>query len=234
MHAVILAGGEGRRLQPHTDSLPKALVPVGGEPVVAIVLKLLAKAGVRTVGMAVNHRAEQIVTALGDGSSFGLLLKYWHESTPLSTIGPLTLIENLPETFLVLNADVLTNLPFHSLYDKHRANGVELTVATTTRIEQTDFGVMTSDARDEIVSFQEKPHQSLMVSMGVYAMNRSLLDRLVRGARFGFDDLMNRMLREKRTIRSFPWSGYWLDIGRPDDYQRACQDAEIYKSWLES
>lgn len=232
MHAVILAGGEGRRLQPHTDNLPKALVPIDGEPVVGIVLKLLARAGVTTVDLAVNHRADQIRDALGDGQAFGPTLKYWHEPAPLSTIGPLTLIDTLPETFLVLNADVLTDLPFRALYDEHLAHNAAMTVATTTRIEHTDFGVMSVNDNKGIVSFEEKPGRSLTVSMGVYVLNRSLVTGLDRGTRFGFDDLMLQMLREKQVVRSFPWSGYWLDIGRPDDFQRAQQDSALYKRWL--
>jgi mannose-1-phosphate guanylyltransferase len=232
MHAVLLAGGEGRRLAPLTDSIPKALVPVGDEPVLAIVLKLLVKQGVRTVDLAVNHHAEKISQAIGDGSQFGLDVKYYHEATPLSTIGPLTLIEKLPEQFLVMNADVLTDLPVDAFYQYHCNSGAALTVATTGRIERTDFGVIETNSKKMVTGFAEKPSRELTVSMGIYAIRRELVNKLEKGKRFGFDDLMLLMLKQKWPVQTFPWDSYWLDIGRPDDYERAREDTDRYKSWL--
>ncbi len=232
MHAVILAGGEGRRLAPLTDSIPKALVPIGDEPVLAIVLKLLAKQGVKTVDLAVNHQAEKILQAIGDGSKFGLRVKYHHEVIPLSTIGPLTLIDSLPDQFLVMNADVLTDLPIRKFFEWHIQSNFELTIATKKRIEQTDFGVIETNSEKRVTGFAEKPYRELTVSMGIYAVNRELVNRLDKGKRFGFDDLMLLMLKQKWPAQTFHWDGYWLDIGRPDDYERANEDIATYQSWL--
>lgn len=232
MHAVILAGGEGRRLAPLTDSIPKALVPVGNEPVLAIVLKLLAKQGVKTVDLAVNHQSEKILQAIGDGSQFGLVVKYHHEATPLSTIGPLTLIDDLPEQFLVMNADVLTDLPIRKFFEWHTESDFGLTVAMNKRNEQTDFGVISANYENIVTRFSEKPILELTVSMGVYAMRRELVNRLEKGKRFGFDELMYLMLDNEWPVQTFPWDGYWLDIGRPDDYERANGDIATYQSWL--
>lgn len=232
MHAVLLAGGEGRRLAPLTDSIPKALVPVGDQPVIALLLELLARQGVKSVDLAVNHQADQIRDAIGDGTQFGLSIRYHHEPVPLSTIGPLTLIDHLPDQFLVMNADVLTNLPIREFFDTHARSDCALTVATKKRIEQTDFGVIYANRENIVTRFVEKPTLELTVSMGIYAMKRELLKSLEKGTRFGFDDLMSLMLKRNWPVQTFPWEGYWLDIGRPDDYEHAQRDVAIYQSWL--
>jgi len=119
MEAVILAGGKGSRLLPHTAETPKPMVPVGGKPIIEILLSRFRKAGVKKAHLAVNHLADQIVSHLGDGSSLGMRIVYSKEAVPLSTVGPIKLMKDLPETFLVANGDVLTDLNVKDLYDFH-------------------------------------------------------------------------------------------------------------------
>lgn len=234
MHAVLLAGGEGRRLFPHTEQIPKALVPIRETPVIALVLRLLARQGVTSVDLAVNHRADQIRAVIGDGRNFGVPVRYCHEPTSLSTIGPLTLIDDLPAVFLVMNADVLTDLPPKTLLDAHHRNGAFCTVACTRRHEQTDFGVLTVGADNQVTAFTEKPTASYLVSMGMYLMSREILSDIPRGQRYGFDQLMMDLLKRNQPIHAIEWDGYWLDIGRPADYERAQLDADRYDRWLTS
>jgi len=221
MRAVILAGGRGTRLKPYTATLPKPLVPVGDRSILEIVLLQLKAAGVTRATMAVNHLAHLIMSYFGDGGRWGLEVDYSLENQPLSTIAPLRLIKDLPETFFIMNGDVLTDLNFRSLYEEHLASGAEITVSTFERDAEVDFGVLDADAEGRVVGFREKPVYHFTVSMGVYVLQRSLLDMVPRDRAYGFDDLMLDCIREKRNARVRAHRGFWLDIGRPADYEEA-------------
>ncbi|HEX2897419.1 MAG TPA: sugar phosphate nucleotidyltransferase, partial [candidate division Zixibacteria bacterium] len=185
--------------------------------------------GVTRVYLAVNHFSEQIVKTLGDGSRLGVEIEYSHEKKPLSTIGPLRLIQNLPENFIVANSDILTDLDFKILYDTHLKNNAKITVATHTRKIPIEFGVLSVDDKGMVTSFQEKPELNLAVSMGIYVFNKSILNLVPNDQPFGFDELVFELIDKKVPIHTFPYSGYWLDIGRPDDYQRANDEADRFE-----
>lgn len=233
MVAVLLAGGVGSRLRPLTDELPKALVRVGSRPVISILLSQLARSGFREIILCVNHRADQIMGAMGDGSQFGVSLRYSFETVPLSTIGPLRLISSLPEHFLVLNADILTDLPFAELLRYHAASERIVTVATTERSESVDFGVV-QIADERILSFLEKPCVTQSVSMGVYAMHQRLLAMIPPDRPYGFDQLMHDLLAADEPVGAFQHTGFWLDIGRPTDYLAAQRETSRIDRWLSS
>jgi NDP-sugar pyrophosphorylase family protein len=224
--AVVLAGGKGSRLMPHTAEIPKPLVEVGGRPVVEYLLTQLKKGGVRRVVMAVNHLADQIQARLGYGSQFGLDLSYSREPKALSTVGPLTLIPDLPDDFIVANGDVLTDLDIGSVYRTHLDRSAELTVATYEGTEKIDYGVLEIDPESRVVAFAEKPNYSFIVSMGIYVFNRSVLELVPPDRPYGFDQLMLDMLKLQREVYAYPYDGYWLDVGRPVDYERAQADVE--------
>ncbi len=224
MVAVVLAGGVGSRLQPLTNELPKPLVPVGGKPVIELLLTRLKQSGVSTVHLAVHHFADQLKAQLGNGERFGLSIQYSQESEPLSTIGPLSLISNLPENFLAVNGDIITDLDFRSVYDTHIKNKAQLTVVTCKRSHKMDYGVFETDAQGRVTNFTEKPEFSFVVSSGMYVFNRSLLSLIPKQQRFGFDDLVFACLKQRIPIQTYPFEGYWLDIGRPDDYEQAQKD----------
>jgi NDP-sugar pyrophosphorylase family protein len=229
MHAVILAGGKGVRLRPYTTSLPKPLVPIGDRySILEIIMRQLAGCGFRTATLAIGHLGHLIRAYVGDGSQWGLdSVDYATEESPLGTIGPLLhLRERLPETFVVMNGDVLTDLDYADLLARHREAGAELTVATYARQVQIDFGVLTSE-RGRIVDFAEKPTMDYNVSMGVYAMTASVLDRYTAGLPLGFDELVLDMLARGQGPDEYRFDGRWLDIGRPDDYDRANAEFEL-------
>ena len=230
--AVLLAGGRGTRLRPFTASLPKPLVPVGERPIIEILLTRLQRCGVRTAHIAVNHLSHLIMAVLGDGHRFGLDLQYSMEDIELSTVGPLTLINGLPDHFLVCNGDVITDLDFRTIYDHHVNSGCKLTVGTVERRESVDYGVLTVDTAGRVTGFEEKPEVSYLVSMGVYVFSREVLGLAPKGERFGFDDLMHALLDRGEAINTFRYDGYWLDIGRPDDYERAQVDLARIESFL--
>jgi NDP-sugar pyrophosphorylase family protein len=222
MHVAILAGGRGVRLKPYTTALPKPLVPIGEEyAILDIVLQQLKAQGFTRLTLAIGHLGSLIRAFVGDGSRWGLEVAYSDEERPLSTIGPLlNFIDTLPEHFLVMNGDVLTDLNYADLLRGHVRSGAPLTVATYQRSVKIDFGTLQT-VGDRIVTFSEKPVLRYEVSMGVYALSRSTLERYPPGVPFGFDDLVVDLLARHEPPRAHPFDGYWLDIGRPDDYDEA-------------
>jgi len=233
MHAVILAGGRGTRLRPYTTAIPKPLVPVGDRhSILEIVLMQLAAQGFTDVPLAIGHFGYLIRSFVGDGSRWGLRISYVEEETPLGTIGPLLpVLDTLPEHFLVMNGDVLTDLHFGDFLRGHAASGAPLTVATFDRRVHVDFGVLSVED-GHIVGFQEKPTLPYQVSMGVYGLSRETLRRYPAGAPFGFDQLVLDLLDRKERPRVHHFDGYWLDIGSPDDYDRANADFEVLRPAL--
>ena len=222
MRAVILAGGKGTRLRPFTTLIPKPLVPLGGRySVLEIVLMQLAKTGFDHVTLAVNHLSQLIMAYFGDGSRWKIKLDYSHEDKPLSTIGPLTLIDDLPDNFLVMNGDVLCDLDYRAFFEAHVARRGDVSVAVYRRDVKVDFGVLRYNADHDLAHFEEKPSLAFDVSMGVYCINRRVVAALERGKAYGFDNLMLDSLAHGRRVKVVPFDGYWLDIGRTEDYEYA-------------
>lgn len=229
MHAVILAGGKGVRLRPYTTLLPKPLVPIGDRySILEIIMRQLAGCGFRTTTLAIGHLGHLIRAYVGDGSQWGLeRVDYATEESPLGTIGPLlALRDQLPENFLVMNGDILTDLDYADLLGHHLQSGAQLTVATHPRQVKIDFGVLTS-SEGRITEFTEKPTMDYRVSMGVYGMTASVLDRYTPGLPLGFDELVLDLLAADAGPAEYRFDGRWLDIGRPDDYDRANADFEL-------
>lgn len=233
MHAVILAGGKGIRLRPYTTALPKPLVPIGDQhAILEIVLRQLATSGFTRCTIAIGHLGEIIRAYVGDGSQWGMDIDYATEENPLGTMGPLlSLRERLPETFLVMNGDILTDLDYADVLNRHRESTAPLTIATYTRKVHIDFGVLTTKA-SRVVAFTEKPSMDYRVSMGVYGLSRSTLDGYTPGLPLGFDELVLDLLAAQCPPHAYDFDGYWLDIGRPDDYDRANAEFTTRKSML--
>ncbi|WP_086819334.1 sugar phosphate nucleotidyltransferase [Allokutzneria sp. NRRL B-24872] len=233
MHAIILAGGKGVRLRPYTTRLPKPLVPIGDEfSILDIVLTQLSNKGFSGATLAIGYLGELIRSYVGDGSKWGMKIDYAVEEQPLGTIGPvLHLLDDLPEHFLVMNGDILTDLDYAELLGSHRDSGAPLTVATYQRSVKIDFGVLVTES-GRIVEFSEKPTHHYRVSMGVYGMSRDTLAGYLPGAPLGFDELVLDLLDKETPPNSYDFDGYWLDIGRPDDYDRANAEFDDIRSTL--
>jgi NDP-sugar pyrophosphorylase family protein len=226
--AIILAGGKGTRLKPFTSVIPKPLVPVGDRTILEILIGALKERRITDLVLCVNHMSALIKAYFGDGAKWGVNIRYSVEDGFLGTVAPIKLVKNLPDDFLVMNGDLLTDLDFRDLYDFHLQNRALLTIATYKRTSQIDFGVIDVDKeRNIVMGFREKPIQELDVSMGVYAFNKRLLCHVPDDRPFGFDELVLTLLREKCVVNVYPFRGYWLDIGRPADYDKANQDAGI-------
>ncbi|NLT53963.1 MAG: NTP transferase domain-containing protein [Actinomycetales bacterium] len=233
MHAVILAGGKGVRLRPYTTRLPKPLVPIGDEyAILEIVLSQLAAQGFAGATLAIGYLGHLIRSFVGDGSRWGLRVDYVEENSPLGTIGPvLRILDGLPENVLVMNGDVLTDLHYAELLSEHERSGSPLTIATYERSVRIDFGVLDVEC-STVTGFREKPALNYRVSMGVYGVRVAALRSYLPGRPFGFDDLVLDLLARRTPPSSYPFSGYWLDIGRPDDYDRANQEFDRLRPFL--
>jgi NDP-sugar pyrophosphorylase family protein len=222
MRAIILAGGKGTRLRPYTTLIPKPLVPLGGKySILEIIIMQLARSGFNHITLAVNHLSHLIMAYFGDGAKLGVKLDYSLEEGELSTIGPLTLISDLPESFLVMNGDILCDLNYKAFFDSHVKSGSRISVSAFRRKVKIDFGVLRYDAEGYLTKFQEKPVLDFDVSMGIYCINRSVIEALPRGTKYGFDNLMIDGIEKNQNINIRLFSGFWLDIGRPDDYEYA-------------
>jgi len=227
--AVILAGGIGTRLRPYTVVLPKPLMPLGDYPILEVIVRQLAGQGFTHITLAVNHQANILKAFFGDGNKWRVHIDYSLENKPLSTIAPLTLISDLPDNFLLMNGDVLTDFDLAGFFERHVTAGRLFTIAAARRFQLIDYGVLQINSSQKLTGFSEKPQMEYLVSMGVYAVNRSVLDFIPPDIKYGFDDLMNTLLGRNEIVTVDPYEGYWLDIGRPDDYMRAVEEFEQRK-----
>ena len=230
MRAIILAGGRGTRLLPYTTVLPKPLMPVGDMPILEIMLRQLKASGVQRVTMAVGYLAELLEAFFRDGSRLGLQIDYSMEERPLGTVGPLTLIDGLDDTFLVMNGDTLTTIDYAELVSHHRASGAMATIATFARQVKIDFGVIEADSTNRVVDYVEKPSLDYRVSMGIYVFEPSVLRHLEKAAYCDLPTLVRRLLDAGERVSAYPFSGNWLDMGRPDDYSRAIEEFAARRS----
>ena len=231
MKAVILAGGKGTRLKPYTMVFPKPLMPVGDRPILEIIIRQLESCGFEEIVISVGHFAELIINYFHDGSKLGVNIKYSRENEPLGTAGGLGLLrEELKETFLMINGDTLTTLNFLELVKYHKANGAIATIAAKRRGIYHDFGIIRLDSANNLKEYIEKPTIEHLTSMGVYALEPAVLQYIKSGERLDFPDLVKILLSKGETVKGFQYDGYWLDIGRPEDYEKAQQEVgEIYR-----
>ncbi len=236
-HAVILAGGKGTRLAPYTTVLPKPLLPIGDAPILDVVIRQLAGYGFSNITLAVGYLAHLIEAVCQDGSRHGVSLSYHHEDEPLGTVGPLASMDDLDGTFLMMNGDVLTTLDYGALYSAHVDAGNLLTVASHVRTVRSDYGVLELDGQNgavrRVTGFREKPEIDHSVSMGVYIVDSRVRDYIPAGQAFDLPELVWRLLEEGQPVGSYAYDGFWLDIGRHEDYAEAVtQYEELKESFL--
>jgi NDP-sugar pyrophosphorylase family protein len=227
--AVILAGGKGTRLRPYTIVLPKPLVPIGDYPILEIIIKQLVHAKFDHITITVNHQADLIKSYFGDGQKWGIKIDYSLEEKPLSTMGPLSLINDLPENFLVMNGDILTDLNYVEFYENHVSNKAIYTVSSYVREHVNLYGVLEVNDENQLVDFKEKPVSRFEVSMGIYMLSKEILNFIPHNESYGFDQLMIDLIRAKKFPKVVKFNGFWLDIGRPDDYMVATDEFEKNK-----
>lgn len=228
MKAVILAGGKGTRLKPYTQVFPKPLMPIVDKPILEIVICQLQSHGFNELIMAVGHLAELIQLFFGDGSKYDVSIKYKNEKEPLGTAGPLgSMKDELKDTFLMLNGDLLTTLDFSDLINYHQKNNAIATIALKKRDIHIDFGVVDINDDNNIVNYTEKPDINYLVSMGIYAFDPKVLEYIKEDEYLDFPDLIKKLISKGEKVQGYLYDGYWLDIGRPDDYEKANDEIDV-------
>jgi NDP-mannose synthase len=228
--AIILAGGKGTRLKPYTVVLPKPLMPIGDFPILEVIIRQLTYYGYDHITLTLSHQADIFKAYFADGKKWSVRIDYSFEDKPLGTMGPLKIIEDLPENFLVMNGDILSDLNYSEFYDFHVGSTALFTISSHVREHINLYGVLEADGNNLLTGFREKPKTVFNVSMGVYMANRKVLRYIPDSASFGFDQLMLKLLEQKEKVNVRPYNGYWLDIGRPDDYMLAIEEFEAKKN----
>ena len=222
MKAVILAGGLGTRLAPYTAVLPKPLVPVGNIPILEVILRQLIHNGFTSATLCLGHLGELIRAYFAAKQSLAraIQLEFVDEETPLGTAGPLPLLANLPENFLVMNGDILTTLDYRRFFAYHLAGDSLLTIAGHRKTVDLDLGVLQLTGH-QVTGYLEKPKYVYPVSMGVYMYRRSALAYIPRNRRFDLPDLVHSLLAQNQPVGCQETDALWLDIGRREDYAAA-------------
>ena len=227
---VVMAGGLGSRLGPLTENLPKPMLPVGGRPILEIVLGQLRREGFRDVTIATGFRSELIREHFGDGSAFGLDLRYTVETEPLGTVGALSLLEpGGVGPLLVINGDVLTAQPLGDVVAHHRAQAAAITVCIVRHAQEVPFGVVTRDG-GILAEIVEKPKVYVEIGAGIYVLERGMLALIPKGRRMDFPDLVRGAQEASAKVVCFPIQGAWKDVGRIEDYRSVNEDGALLKS----
>ena len=221
MLALILAGGRGLRLTPYTRVLPKPLLPVGERPVLAILLERLRLAGTRRAVIALGYLGELIRTYFGDGRRAGIDLSYLVEEEPLGTAGPIRLLPRQEAPFLVVNGDILTDLPFADLYRAHLEEGAVMTVAAREHRIRLEYGRLLAAGRT-LLAWEEKPCLSSLIGIGAYVVDPEVQD-LCPDGRIEMPELVTRLIEAGRRVAVYRTEAYWRDIGTPEEYHAVNQ-----------
>lgn len=234
MQAVILAGGKGTRLRPLTVYTPKPIVPVMNRPFLMYQIEILRRAGITDITLSLSYQPDKIELVLGDGSDFGVKLRFITEPSPLGTGGAYRFAaDEIRETTVVLNGDILTDIDLSALLDFHRGNGSEATLALTPVEDPSAYGLVETDSESRILRFVEKPKGDDLKSLttntinaGVYVLEPSILDLISFGANSSFEyDVFPEILRQEKPFFAYIMDRqYWRDLGNPASYLAAHHD----------
>jgi NDP-sugar pyrophosphorylase family protein len=224
MMAIILAGGKGTRLKPFSITIPKPLLPLGDVPIVEVVIRQLAIAGVTRIVITLGKMAHLFEASIGNGSRWGVKIDYYPEEEPLGTAAPIRLIKNLEEHFLVMNGDLLTTFNYRDLFEAHVSSKAWGTIALHQREVKIDYGVVEFNKEGLLCDYIEKPTIPYFVSMGINMLSRNCLEFIPDSGKFDMPELMLAMHQAGKRVVCYKTDCYWQDIGRFDDYQHASED----------
>jgi len=221
---VLMAGGLGSRLRPLTNHTPKPMLPIGGKPILETVINRFRKHGFSKFVIALNYKGDIIRKYFGNGLTMGVDISYLEENQRLGTAGALGLLKKAPnESFFVMNADILTLVNFESLMDFHIRNGADATMCIREYGMEVPYGVVRLN-KDTIVSIEEKPIQQFYVNAGIYVLTPETLNLIPKGLPLDMTGLFEQAVEKGMNTLSFPIREFWMDIGKPEDYERANLD----------
>jgi NDP-sugar pyrophosphorylase family protein len=221
VHAVIMAGGRGERLRPLTDNTPKPMLLLGNKPIIEHNIDRLISFGIEKITISVRYLSEQIINYFKDGSSKGISIDYINENAPLGTIGCLSLIKNIEhDAVLILNSDLFTSINFEDFYLNFVNENADIAVASIPYSVDIPYAIMELN-ENRIISFQEKPKNTYYANAGIYLIKKERIDLIPKNTFFNTTDLMERIIANKGKLIHSPITGYWIDIGKHDDYNKA-------------
>lgn len=228
--AVIMAGGEGKRLRPLTESTPKPLLKVGNKPIIEYNIERLKEVGVNTFNISINYLGEQLIEYFSDGKDKGIDIKYIRESKPLGTIGSILLVDHFNhDDIIVMNSDLLTNIDFGDFFKTYKDSNADMAVAATSYHVDVPYAVLEVNETNTVLSLKEKPRYTYYSNAGIYILKKDLLDMIPQNKFFDITDLMDRIIEMNLKLITYPINGYWLDIGKHEDYKKAQEDIKHIK-----
>ncbi len=221
---VIMAGGRGQRMLPLTARTPKPLLKLGDKPIIDHLIDGILRYGIVNFKIAINYLGDKIEKHLGDGSSRNIRISYIREEQPLGTIGALTLAGRFSnDIILVINADVFTNIDLEDFYQSFIEAEADLAIASVPYNIEIPFAVITSDEGKRVSGLEEKPSYSYNASAGIYLFRKELIKHVPQGVPYDAPDFVLKVIASGKRVIRYPLMGYWIDIGRKEDYQKAIE-----------
>jgi len=221
LHAVIMAGGKGERLRPLTDKTPKPMLPLGDKPIIEHNIDRLISFGINTITISVRYLSDQIISYFGDGSSKGITINYIEEDAPLGTIGCVAQITPTEhDAILILNSDVFTNIDFENFYLTFEKENADMAVASIPYSVDIPYAIMELN-HNNITNFKEKPRNTYYANAGIYLIKKECINLIPKHSFFNATDLMDSIISKNGKLIHNPITGYWIDIGKHDDYNKA-------------
>jgi dTDP-glucose pyrophosphorylase/CBS domain-containing protein len=232
VEAIIIAGGEGKRLRPLTNKLPKPLLPIGGKPIIEHNIDRLTKYGITHIQISINYLGHMLQEYFEDGSKKNIHISYILEDKPMGTIGAVTAVDNWnTDHILIMNSDILTDLDYDDFYNDFTLADADLAVAAIPYKVSIPYAVMETESENtkEIKALAEKPTYTYYSNAGIYLLKREVLDYIPKNCHYDMTDLIQMLINHNKKVISYPIRTYWLDIGKMDDYEKAQEDIKHLK-----
>lgn len=231
VETVIMAGGEGTRLRPLTYDTPKPLLKVGNKPIMEHNIDRLSTYGIENFTISIRYLGEQIVSYFGDGTNKNLNFQYIREDKPLGTAGGLSLVDQFKsESILLTNSDVLTTLNYEDFYLDFKEREADISIVSIPYRVKVPYGVFDLNG-DRVAGLKEKPEYTYYSNAGIYLIKRELIEQIPKNEYFDVTDLIEKLIRQDKKVVSFPFWGYWLDVGKPEDFENAQKAIQILDSY---
>jgi dTDP-glucose pyrophosphorylase len=230
VEAIIMAGGEGKRLRPLTDKVPKPLLPIGNKSIIEYNIDRLIKFGVTNIRISLNYLGHMIKDQLGDGSSRNIRISYINENKPLGTVGAVRTVDDWSsDNILVMNSDILTDIDYSDFYSDFISAGADMAIAATSYTINVPYAVLETNKNNAVKGLAEKPSYTYYSNAGIYLLKKQVLDYIPADCCFDMPELIQVLMNNGHNVISYPIRGYWLDIGKTEDYEKAQQDIRHLK-----
>lgn len=228
--AVLMAGGKGQRLRPLTEKLPKPMLPIGNKPIIEHNIDRLLKYGIQNIRISVNYLGHMLQDYFGDGAARSARIEYIREDKPLGTVGAVAQVrEWKSDHILVMNSDLLTDIDYSDFFDTYSSDGADLAIAAVPYKVNVPYAVLETNGSNEVKALAEKPTYTYYSNAGIYLLKRELLQFIPKDCCYNMTDLIDVLMDNGYKVVSYPIHGYWLDIGKMNDYVKAQEDVKYLK-----